>query len=326
LGLKSYILCCILFGLLVLGSHAQVEVEDASPGDSLVYKVYFPNKLTLRTYFINTSNNFRFRDENENIDFSFNPNKQNQIGLSAAFRSVVISYSFTPGFLAENRDNGDSQLRNLNMRAFLGQWMQSFQLYKEKGFFIDVPELDINEYFPDFSTLKIGGITSYIFNQNFSYRALVSQDEKQLKSAGSFIPSFIFYYTDYDLKGEGINEDVYSYDLALAPAYYYNFVPTKNLLLSVGGSAGIGANITFSSEESLTSLLTELNFRTSIVYDKNNLYLGAHYSYLMLNHSFDRTTYIEDDIPYLQIFIGYRFKAPRFMVKTGDDINEKIGL
>jgi hypothetical protein len=55
-----------------------------------------------------------------------------------------------------------------------------------------------------------------------------------LKSAGSFIPNFIFYYTDYDLKAEGLDSDIYSYDMAIAPAYYYNFVPSKNLLFSAG--------------------------------------------------------------------------------------------
>ena len=145
----------------------------------------------------------------------------------------------------------------------------------EKGFFIDIPELDINEYFPNFKTRKTGGTLSYILNKDFSFRAIVSQDEKQLVSAGSFIPNFFFYYTDYELKSEGINEDIYSYDMALAPAYYYNFVPSKNILLSAGGSAGLGLNITKSGDESLSSLLTELNFRASVVYDKNNLYLGC---------------------------------------------------
>ncbi|WP_157962195.1 DUF4421 family protein [Winogradskyella aurantiaca] len=307
-------------------SFGQVEVKGASENDSLVRKIYFPNKITLRAYFISTSNTFNFSDKNQGIDFTLIPNKQNQLGFSAAFRSIIISYSFAPKFLTENRDNQNSELQNLNLRTFLGQWMVNFQLYKEKGFFIDVPELDINEYFPNFKTRKTGGTLSYILNKDFSFRAIVSQDEKQLVSAGSFIPNFFFYYTDYELKSEGINEDIYSYDMALAPAYYYNFVPSKNILLSAGGSAGLGLNITKSDDESLSSLLTELNFRASVVYDKNNFYLGAHYSYLILNHNFDRSTYVQDDIPYLQVFIGYRFKAPRFMVKTGDDFNKKLGL
>ena len=325
MGLKIKI-SLILLGFSFFLSFGQVEVKGASENDSIVRKIYFPNKITLRAYFISTSNTFNFSDKNQGIDFTLIPNKQNQLGFSAAFRSIIISYSFAPKFLAENRDNQNSELQNLNLRTFLGQWMVNFQLYKEKGFFIDVPELDINEYFPNFKTRKTGGTLSYILNKDFSFRAIVSQDEKQLVSAGSFIPNFFFYYTDYELKSEGINEDIYSYDMALAPAYYYNFVPSKNILLSAGGSAGLGLNITKSGDESLSSLLTELNFRASVVYDKNNLYLGAHYSYLILNHNFDRSTYVQDDIPYLQIFIGYRFKAPRFMVKTGDDVNKKLGL
>jgi hypothetical protein len=181
-------------------------------------------------------------------------------------------------------------------------------------------------YFPKIKSLKIGGSTSYIFNKNFSYRSIVTQDEKQLISAGSFIPSLVYYYSKYDIIDGNVDEDYFSYDIALAPSYIYNWVIGKNLLISGGGSAGIGMNYSKTDGESLTSLLTELNFNGSIVYDKNNLYIGAHYNYLVLNHNVDRSSYIKDNIPYLQLFIGYRFKAPKFVLKTADNVNNKLNL
>ena len=88
----------------------------------------------------------------------------------------------------------------------------------------------------------------------------------------------------------------------------------------------MGVNYTTSDDESLTSLLTELNFRGSITYDISNLYFGSHYSYLIINHDFDRESYVKDNIPYFQIFAGYRFKAPKKLVETADSVNNKLKL
>lgn len=300
--------------------------------DSIVYSIKtdyiesFPNTITTRLFYINTYNSLTIKSRDVNETLNLEPNKQNRLGASVAFRSINISYSFAPNFLAENTDNDNSKLFNLNLRTYFGKWMQTIDVYQEKGFYITGEGIEL--YLPRTKSFKIGGGTSYILNDNFSFRAIVTQDEKQLKSAGSFIPRVVYYYTKYDIRSadDSLDEDYYSFDFAIAPTYYYNFVPTKNLLISVGLSAGLGVNYTTSEFESLTSLLTELNFRGSITYDLSDLYFGTHYSYLIINHDFDRSTYVKDNIPYFQIFVGYRFKAPKKLVKTADSINEKIKL
>ena len=309
-----------------------VTLSAQTEKDSIVYNIKtdfiesFPNTITTRFFYVNTYNSLTVKSRDINQTLDLEPNKQNRIGASVAFRSINISYSFAPNFLAENTDNDNSKLFNLNLRTYLGKWMQTLDVYQEKGFFIKNNDFEI--YLPRTKSLKIGGGTSYILNDNFSFRAIITQDEKQLKSTGSFIPRVVYYYTKYDIRSDdnSVDEDYYSFDIALAPSYYYNFVPTKNLLISAGFSAGLGVNYTTSEFESLTSLLTELNFRGSITYDVSNLYFGTHYSYLIINHDFDRTTYVKDNIPYFQIFAGYRFKAPKKLVKTADSINKKIKI
>lgn len=325
MGLRVLFIC-FLFFIFSVNLHAQKETDSIVYSIKTDYIESFPNTITTRLFYVNTYNSLtiKSREVNETIDLE--PNKQNRIGASVAFRSINISYSFAPNVLAENTDNDNSKLFNLNLRTYFGNWMQTFDIYQEKGFYITGEGLEL--YLPKTKSFKIGGGTSYIFNDNFSFRAIVTQDEKQLKSAGSFIPRVVYYYTKYDIRitDESLNEDYYSFDIALAPSYYYNFVPTKNLLISAGFSAGLGVNYTTSEFESLTSLLTELNFRSSITYDLSNLYFGTHYSYLIINHDFDRTTYVKDNIPYFQIFVGYRFKAPKKLVRTANSINEKIKI
>jgi hypothetical protein len=292
----------------------------------------YKNRITGRIFFVNTSNTINVNDRNSDVSFKLTPNKQDRIGASVSFRALTISYSFAPDFLAENKDNGDSKLFNLGFRTYFGKhWMQTLDIYNEKGFFAVNNNLSIP--FPEFKSFKIGGATSFIFNENLSFRAIVSQDEKQIKSAGSFIPRIVYYYTKFNLKTDSVDEVLNSFDIVFAPSYYYNFVPTKNLFISTGVSAGLGLNHSrnkdnnlIKPDENLTSLVTEFNVRGSLTYDISDFYIGAHYNYLILNHNTDRSSYVNDAIPYFQIFAGYRFKASQKMVNKADHINEKLNL
>lgn len=331
MGLKHARFSIVFFFVAFLSS-AQDSIPEIIYDFESEYIHKFPNRITGRLFYVNTSNSLTVNDRNSDASFKLIPNKQNRIGGSVSFRSITFTYSFAPNFLAENKDNENSKLLNLGFRTYFGKhWMQTIELYQEKGFSLE--SSDINIYFPRFKSFKIGGATSYILNENFSFRAIISQDEKQIKSVGSFIPRFVYYYTKLDIRTDNdeVNSDLYTFDFVFAPSYYYNFVPRKNILLSAGVSAGIGVNFSknkdanhIQDDESLTSLVTELNFRGSMSYDLSNFYVGAHYNYLILNHNTDRSSYIKDAIPFFQIFAGYRFKAPKKMVLKADEINEKL--
>lgn len=316
-----YLVVSIFFCVQILFS--QDLTDEIIYEQQTDYIQKFPNRITARLYFVNTSNSFVFKDRNSPDVFKLIPNKQDHIGASVSFKFLTISYGFAPKFLAENKDNEDSKLFNLNFRTYFGQFMQTLDLYKQQGFYLDGYET--TTYLPDTKTFKIGGTTSYIFNDNFSFRAIVSQDEKQLKNAGSFVPNISYYYTRHRIDSD--NDSVFNnFDLSIAPAYYYNFVPVKDLLLSAGASAGMGINYTTSKNESLTSLSTEINLRASVSYDISDFYLGSHYNYAIINHNSDRATYVKDNIPYFEVFLGYRFKAPKKWVKEVDKIENKLKI
>ncbi|WP_084647744.1 DUF4421 family protein [Gelidibacter mesophilus] len=321
MALKS-IFTSVFFFLCIGLSFSQERADAVIYDEQTDYIQAFPNHITARLYFVNTSNSFVFKDRNSPDVFKLNPNKQDHIGASVSFKFLTISYGFAPNFLAENRDNEGSKLFNINFRTYFGKFMQTLDIYNQKGFYLD--GYGERSYLSDTKTFKIGGRTSYIFNENFSFRAIVSQDEKQLKNAGSFIPNLSYYYTKHKIVTDDDEGTYNSFDISVAPAYYYNFVPADNLLISAGASAGLGINHTTSSEESLTSLSTELNFRASIAYDISNFYLGSHYNYTIINHDSDRSTYVKDNIPYFEVFLGYRFKAPIKWVNEIDTIENKI--
>jgi hypothetical protein len=247
------------------------------------------------------------------------------MGASILFRSIEIDFGFAPKFLKSNQDNEDSKLFNLNFRMFQNQWMQTIDLYSQKGFYFILN--NERENISGIKTFKIGGSTSYIFNKNFSFRAIGFQNEWQTKSAGSFIPRLFYYYTKYTLNEDGLSENAYSYDIAIAPSYYYNLSIHKNFLFSIGASAGIGINHSSNiGDGNLTSPLYEFSGRVVIGYNSETFFGGMNSSLLILEHDVDRYTRQDDTIPYLEFYIGYRFKAPKKLMKLADDFNRKFGF
>ncbi|NHN25638.1 DUF4421 domain-containing protein [Flavobacterium jejuense] len=326
MAIKISLLNSIVFIISVSCFSQETIVKDTVFNEKNSFIQSFPNNISTRLFFINTSNSLYVKDRNSNDFYILDPNKQDRIGATISFRSISISYSIAPYFLATNKDNEGAKLFNINLRTYFSNWMQTFDIYKEKGFYIKNDA--INFYFPKIKSIKIGGSTSYILNPNFSFKSVVSQDEKQLKSAGSLIPRILYYYSEYDIVSENdivsFESKIYSFDIALAPSYYYNFVPIKNLLLSTGISTGIGLNTTTSDNKSVTSLLTELDFSSSITYDFSNFYFGSHFSYLILNHNTDSSSYVKDNIPFIEFFLGYRFKAPKKLLQKVNKINDKL--
>jgi hypothetical protein len=314
MGLKGIFSCFLgLCSLVVL-----------SQNDSL-YIRKFPEKVTVRLGVQNTSNSFIITDTDTNEQTEIIPNDKTYLGLSLLFRSIEVDLGYAPNFFSENQDNSGSKLLTLNFRMFLGRWMQTLDFYKQKGFFTRFNN-DILP-FPELNTLKIGGTTSFIFNRNFSFRAIGFQNEWQKKSAGSFIPRFTFYYTRFRLEDTDIQGgDDHSFNLAIGPGYYYNLVIRKHFLLSAGTTIGLGANFTRSEGETFTSSLAQVIFRSAIGYNSERFFTGINLSAQVLAHGTDQNTQLDDVITFVELYIGYRLNAPKKWIQKADKFNRKFGL
>ena len=319
MGLKfSIVLLCLGCGLFSYSQQDSIAKNE--------YITDFNDKISTRISLINTSNGFNIN--NEGIKYKLVPNKEDYLGFSVLFRSIELDFGFAPKFLNKNKDNKDSQLFTLNIRMFQNQWMQTIDLYKQKGFYTII--YDVRLDLPSTKTFKIGGSTSYIFNPNFSFRAIGFQNEWQTKSAGSFIPRLYYYYTKFEVDDLGNKENYSFYDIAVAPSYYYNFVIHKNFFLALGLSAGIGINhnqlnYEFSSESN-TNALYELSARNALGYNSDSFFIGINSNILFLKHHADAANIVDDKITFVEFYIGYRFKAPKKLIKLSDDFNRKFKL
>ncbi|NAS10864.1 DUF4421 family protein [Poritiphilus flavus] len=293
-------------------------------GQDSTYIRSFPEKITFRLGLQNTSNTFIVNDTGSGQQITLEPNDKVYLGGSILFRSIELDLGFAPNFFDANNDNSGTRLLTFNFRMFLGRWMQTLDFYSQKGFSFTSSGNAV--FFPDVSTLKIGGTTSYIFNKRFSFRAIGFQNEWQKKSAGSFIPGFTAYYTKFDLNSDDFSSDSQSYDFALGPGYYYNLVIGKHFILGAGNTSGLGINITRSDSGNNTSLLFETVFRVVFGYNSERFFTGLNSRLLYLSHNTDRYTRLDDTIGFVEFYLGYRFDAPKKWVKAADKFNSKFGF
>lgn len=284
----------------------------------------FPEKFTVRLGLQSTFNSFAFTDTADDSVLEIIPNDKSYLGASFLFRSIEIDLGFAPNFLSENKDNGDSRLFTLNFRMFLGKWMQTLDFYSQKGFFLTDRNNTI--LLPDLTSLKIGGTTGYIFNNKFSFRAIGFQNEWQKKSAGSFIPRFTFYYTKLDLHDDSPESSTNSYDIAIGPGYYYNWVIKRHFIFSLGATLGVGINFTRSDFTTTSTSLTQLLFRNAIGYNSERFFVGINASAQVLQYR-SAPNNVQDDIIFFgELYLGYRFKAPKSWIEKADKFNRKFGL
>ncbi|PZW40561.1 uncharacterized protein DUF4421 [Mesonia algae] len=301
------------FFILVFILLYQVSFSQQDSISNQAFYERYSGKLSTKMFTLNRSNDFELYDENADKRILLTPNRKTSLGFSANYDILAFSIGFAPAFLTENRDNKNSKLLSFSTDLFLGPWIQHLDLFYQKGMTLEL----LNEpsiYLENLKTFKVGGSTSFNFNPNFSYKAKNFENERQLKSTGSFIPSLVYYYTslqqtkevDYDTKARFIN-------LAVAPAYHYNWVIDEHFLVSGGLSLGLGLTQTIDSDRSVTTLLTTSSIDLSVGYNTDNFYAGIISNGTLQKQNNGANVVGDDTIRSISFLVGYRFNAPQFV-------------
>lgn len=294
--------------------------------DSLsnAYIQKFPDKISVQAFLLNTSNEFTINYEQENIRVGLVPNQKTTLNLGVQYDIISFSFGYAPKFFANNNDNGDSKMTAFSLTLFPGRWMQHFDFYYQKGITLEANDVPLI-YYPQLKTMKIGGTTSYVFNKNFSFRALAFQSERQLKSTGSFVPSLSYYYTELDSRAVAdLGDKAHFINVALAPGYNYNWVIARKFLVAGGFSLGAGFVRTVDSQDKSTAFLTQASLSISLGYNSETFYGGVYSKGTVSNHKADKNAAMDDAISYATAFFGYRFEAPSFLQREKERIKSKI--
>lgn len=286
------------------------------------YAVSYEEKMTASFTYQNSSNAFfmAYEDTEGTYKAQFIPNTKQRLVAGLSYKFIDISIGFTPNFMKTDASKLASNNFNLGFRFNYKKWYQSLTFINQKGFFVDYNAYE-RFYLPRFRSTKIGGTTSYVFNEKFSYKTLFNQNQWQRKSAGSFVPNISIYYTNITSKEKGAAFHVDIYTFSVAPSYYYNWVISQNFLVSAGLLAGAGVNVV----DKEVAALYEVSANIKLGYNNDSFF-----TYLGINStSFfqqEKTSQFYDSFADVKLSLGYRFNPPKKFKKLYDTATRKIGL
>ncbi|KDN56462.1 DUF4421 family protein [Flavobacterium seoulense] len=308
-----------IFLLIVATSWAQQKntdsISNSTPANE--YIIHYDDFIKTRVGFTNSFNSFHIKDQKDNLDFTLSPNQRLRSTFTFMYKFIELDLGYTPDFIRFNKDDekyGKTSFSNFGTRLYLGKWMQSIEYTKIKGFYVNKDDIGIPEnlLFSNFQMRRFGGSTSYIFNPNFSFRTIFGQSEWQKKSAGSFVPSISYYFTQ--MKNDNPSKDN-SIDIAVGPGYYYNWVINKNLLISAGAYGGVGYNTTKTTysdgtpEEIIDGLSYQTQLNLNLGYNSEKFYTGVTARWNTFYYDNDPRVHIKDQQRFFEFYVGYRFKA-----------------
>ena len=282
--------------------------------------------------------------QGSNFKYDIRPNAGVSKLLSFNYRYAYLAVSYLPSIIAPNRLNdqrGETSGFGVGTGLSTPRLVADISYKKVKGFYLhntgDVdPGWDSSSdpyiQFPEMKTWMIRGVMLYKVNPNYSVRAIQTQTEAQRKSATSLIPGIAstYYVIDNQSASSSSSQKSNTLEVLAELNYYGTLVINHRLYFSAGLGAGAGMYHTWLLTRQPTGNIgsTQSNsiFRgignAGLGYNANRFIAGAeilHYQSFssqpndVVQMKFTRTAF--------QVFIGYRFKPPRFIEKTMDGLD-----
>ena len=324
---KLYLIFCFITVSMFAQSQEAVTDTVKKKRVSNEYMELYEDDIKLRLGFSNSFNSYHIQDNADNLDFTLSPNQRLKTTLTFMYKFIEFDLGYTPAFIRFNKDDdakGKTKFYNFGTRFYFGQWVQSLGYSKTKGFYVDRDDIGTTEnlLFPNFQVTRYGGSTAYSFNPNFSLRAIMIQSEWQKKSAGSFVPSISYNFTQ--MKNDSPSKDNVI-DVAMGPAYYYNWVINNRFLVAPSIYGGIGYNHTKTVYEDATpsevidGLSLQSQLRLTLSYNVERFYTGATVSLNTFYYDSDPKVHVQDRQQFFEFYVGYRFKGPEKLNRLLDN-------
>ncbi|WP_172435921.1 DUF4421 family protein [Sediminicola luteus] len=303
--------------------------------DPVVFKGSFDTNI--KEYEITESGNTLNLATNENL----------RTAITFFYRGIGFTYGFAPSAIPVNNDDvlkGNTDLTTYRLNLNMVKVITNFEYTKTKGFYVTntgdlLSDWQLGEdpylLYPDLEITRFSSTAVYVNNyKKFSFKALTNQAEDQIKSAGSFIPSFQYIYTRwYNKDPEVVDDDPIRdfHDFIVRGGYQYTFVISKKWFASLGLGLGGGAKMIYDKERSGNTLKKKTVPMLSTTSDLHLGFSGNHWFGGMrlsanTNNYQDRQedVKIEDGNTYFLFFVGYRFTAPKKVTQAVDKFMDKV--
>jgi hypothetical protein len=164
--------------------------------------------------------------------------------------------------------------------------------------------------------------------------SLLSNTERQLKSAGTFIGLFNYRYFTIDdksiLRESNSTQKSNNFEWSIGGGYYHTLVINNSIYASIGVVPSIGYIHTRLITRSLTqqyrinqnNLIYRIDAKGAIGYNDEDFFAGFYLNYYTLTYEQANTNVVNyDNRIYYQLSIGFRINAPSFLKKFMDNFN-----
>lgn len=267
------------------------------------------------------------------------PNASSASRFSLQYKFISIGFGFIPKFLPGNNDEqikGKTTGKAFDLNFTFRHWVQSLAYHRTKGFYLN----NTRDYQPDWSSgdpyvqfpqlyfTQYSGSTAYSFNPRFSVNAITAQTERQLKTAGSFIPHLFYRLYQSDDRSPIPEGQSYSRqrsnngEIIVGAGYFQNIVLPKHLYFTWGLVPGGGLVLTKfttrSNDGEITTRQTNgiLRFdgRAGLGYNGFRWFGGLYTRFSASTLKQQYTTVVNGESRiFLQLFVGCRLIAPKFL-------------
>ena len=356
---KILIVCFLLTANLCLGQDISTEENSINQTDTDSISTLNPyiedhtNRLNINMIISNNQIKYLFPYNDKAA--SVKTNLSLSYGFRFSYKAFSVRLRYRPKLSASDQENkGKTDHFRFGFDILLDKWAHFYEYDYRRGYYIDNTEFitgqepsDFRIQFPSLTTNTFNGVSQYKFNKNYSIRAIESNTEIQLKSAGTFMPGI--NYTYYTFKGA--NKEILGSEteiternpyneykgltLIIEPGYYYTYVLNNYWYANVFAAPGFGvdfynnkeintdSNVT--NDENLSRKFFSFKTGTSIGYNGKKFYFGSELKYHAYSENFDKNEIsLQPSKIIFQVFLGYRFKAPKQVSKPLDYIEDKV--
>jgi len=272
------------------------------------------------------------------------PNTPNHLRLKVNYDFLSFSLQWSPNFLPGNGDEalkGKTESFQLSSAFIFSHWFSEIQLSRVKGFYLQNSE-QVNGWQPgdpyiQFPDLRHQGIqisSGYIFNENFSWRHLRSQTERQIRSAGTFLPVLdLHYFVVDELSAKVGSQKSRNTEISFGPGYAYTYVYRKKYFASIAAFGSLGymhsdiftrlsMNEVYSKQD---NLLWRWNTKIGIGYNGPLWYSGLNLQMSGSEYQQEHSTLHNSETRiFYQVYLGYRFQSPKVVQEKLNLIKEYI--
>jgi hypothetical protein len=185
--------------MLPVHKKATVKSSYLTDHDSSYYQS-FARYITARFYLSQKYTGLELKTDANVSKFRYLPNTSLVMGVGITYQSISLNLGYGFGFLNTDHAKGKTKYLDLQSHIYARKWTIDFFGQFYKGYYLTPKGLasatDHAYYIRPDIHINLLGVSAYrsLNPDQFSYRAALLQNEKQKKSAGSFLVGAEIYY------------------------------------------------------------------------------------------------------------------------------------